>query len=67
MIRDADSFEEQPLFPENGPVKPPSGAAVLEALEELGIVGMWKDRTDVQDSGEFARNLRERSEERTAE
>jgi hypothetical protein len=64
MIQDAESFEEASLFPEGGPAKPPTGGAVLAALEELGIVGMWADRTDIEDSGEFARDLRERSETR---
>jgi len=26
-----------------------------------GLVGMWADRTDIQDSADFARSLRERS------
>ncbi len=64
MIRDAETFEDASLFSEGGPVKPPTGAALLAALEELGIVGMWEDRTDIDHSSEFARDLRRRSETR---
>jgi hypothetical protein len=64
MIPDAETFEDVPLTPEAGPVKPVTGAALLAALEEMGVVGMWEDRTDIDDSGKFARELRERSEKR---
>lgn len=67
MIRNSETIDESSLFPERGSVEPPTGAAVLAALEELGIVGMWADGTDIEDSGEFARKLRERSQERTSE
>lgn len=64
MIRDVEPFEDSPVFPESSPVNPPTGAGLLAALEELGIVGMWEDRTDIDDSSEFARDLRKRSETR---
>jgi hypothetical protein len=64
MIRDAEIFEDSLVFPERCDVKPPTGTALLEALEELGVVGMWEDRTDIDAGGEFARDLRKRSETR---
>ena len=67
MIRDAEIFEGSPVFPESSPVNPPTGAALLAALEELGIVGMWEDRTDIGDGDEFARDLRKRHETRHPE
>ena len=39
----------------------PGTAADLLAL---GLFGMWKDRTDITDSIEFARELRRRAERR---
>ena len=44
--------------------KPRTGKELLEALIANGLVGMWKDRTDIGDSAEFARKLRERAEKR---
>jgi hypothetical protein len=41
--------------------KPKTGRDLLNALEALGFIGMWADRTDIQDSGEFARQLREQA------
>ncbi len=32
---------------------------LLLVLQEEGIIGMWKDRDDIGDSGEFARKLRD--------
>jgi hypothetical protein len=34
------------------------------ALLESGLVGLWKDRTDIGDSAEYARMLRERAQRR---
>ena len=67
MIRDAEILEDSPVFPETSSVNPPTGAALLAALEELGIVGMWEDRSDIGDSGEFAQDLRKRHETRNPE
>lgn len=33
-------------------------------LRQSGLVGIWKDRDDVQDSAAYARRLRERAERR---
>jgi hypothetical protein len=33
-------------------------------LLESGLVGIWKDRTDIPDSPTFARELRERAQKR---
>ena len=44
--------------------KTPKGAEVIAALRKSGVVGMWKDRTDIGDSSEFARQLREKAQTR---
>ncbi len=33
-------------------------------LRNSPLIGMWKDRTDIADSAEFARKLRERADKR---
>ena len=38
---------------------------LLKVLQEEGIIGMWKDRDDIGDSAEFARELRERATKRS--
>lgn len=35
-------------------------------LIDSGLVGMWKDRTDIEDSAAFARKLRENALRRDA-
>ena len=41
--------------------RPPLTARVLL---ESGLIGMWKDRDDIGDSPEFARQLREQAQRR---
>ena len=38
--------------------KPTTGKALYEALLESGMIGAWKDRTDIGDTLEYARELR---------
>ena len=40
--------------------KPKTGREMLRALRANGFVGAWKDREDIGDSVEFARELRRR-------
>src|ERR1051326_8163933 len=40
--------------------KPQTGREMLQALKANGFVGAWKDRDDIGDSVEFARELRRR-------
>jgi hypothetical protein len=40
--------------------KPKTGREMLQALKANGFVGAWKDRDDIGDSVEFARELRRR-------
>src|SRR5712692_942858 len=42
--------------------KPTVGSAMLQELRATGAIGMWKDRTDIKDSSEFARDLRTRAQ-----
>ena len=44
--------------------KPRTGAELVSALQKSGSLGMWKDRTDLGDSREFARELRGRAQRR---
>jgi hypothetical protein len=40
------------------------GARLVAELTANGLIGMWADRTDIGDSVEFARRLRERAQTR---
>lgn len=44
--------------------KPPSGAALLAALEAEGLIGLWRDRADITDSANYAKQLRAAAEVR---
>jgi hypothetical protein len=44
--------------------KPSTAKALFEALQQDGVIGMWKDRTDITDSLAFARKLREQAQHR---
>jgi hypothetical protein len=44
--------------------QPKNGAELVALLEANGFIGAWKDRTDIGDSVEFARRLRERAQSR---
>jgi hypothetical protein len=44
-----------------------TGRELIEALTANGMVGAWKDRTDIGDPAEFAQELRERVWTRTHE
>jgi hypothetical protein len=43
-----------------------TGVSLGELLES-GLVGLWADRTDIEDNAEFARNLRRRASRRALE
>jgi hypothetical protein len=45
------------------------GRKIMTARDLLnsGLVGMWKDRTDIDDNHEFARRLREQAQTRGRE
>ncbi|NBD35799.1 MAG: hypothetical protein GVY30_07345 [Chloroflexi bacterium] len=47
----------------------PAGAApkphlTAQKLRQSGLIGMWKDRQDIQDSSAYARQLREQAQKR---
>jgi hypothetical protein len=44
--------------------KPGTGAELVAELTASGFIGAWEDRSDIGDSVEFARRLRERAESR---
>lgn len=41
----------------------PKGMTVKQ-LRESGLIGLWKDREDIQDSADYARQLREQAQQR---
>ncbi|MEK6302996.1 MAG: hypothetical protein AABO41_19975 [Acidobacteriota bacterium] len=45
-------------------VKPATARELAAAIRKSGLVGMWKDRTEISDSGKFARDLRKRASAR---
>jgi hypothetical protein len=49
------------------PANAPAGERTLTArrLRRSGLVGLWKDRTDIGDSAEFARQMREQAQRRS--
>jgi hypothetical protein len=40
--------------------KPATAEELVAAIHKTGLIGMWKNRTDIQNSEEFARELRKR-------
>jgi len=65
QIQDIEGFEQATVLAlEGAPPKPRTGRDLLAALRSSGLVGMWKDRTDIGDSSEFARTLRESAKKR---
>src|SRR5437660_9911801 len=57
----ATGQESTPDLPMAPPRKLRTGKELLEELRASGFVGAWKDRTDIGDSVEFARRIRERA------
>jgi hypothetical protein len=51
---------DTPLFVFVESKRPMTGKDVLES----GLIGLWKDRTDIGDPGEYARQLREQAQNR---
>ena len=47
-----------------GMAKPAPRQMTARDLLQSGLVGLWADRTDISDSVVFARQLRERAEQR---
>ncbi len=46
-------------------VEPQTSLLTADKLLNSGIVGLWKDRTDIDDSSVYARQLREQAQRRT--
>lgn len=51
------------LFPQLKSTEP-RGRLTVRQLKQSGIIGLWKDRTDIQDSAAYARQLREQAQKR---
>lgn len=49
-----------PAAPREASLSAGTGKELIEELTRNGMIGAWKDRTDIGDSVEFARKLRER-------
>jgi hypothetical protein len=46
-------------------VTPPRPHLTVRQLRQSGLIGMWKDREDIQDSAIFARQLRDKAQTRS--
>jgi hypothetical protein len=44
--------------------KPATAKDLVAAIRKNGLIGMWKDRTDIGDSSKFARKLRKQASRR---
>jgi hypothetical protein len=55
-VTDAHSVE--------GAEAPQSAQELFAAIRDSGLIGMWKRRKDVSDSSAYARELRQRAQER---
>jgi len=44
------------------PVTRPRSRLTVHQLRQSGLIGMWKDRDDIQDSATYARRLREQAQ-----
>jgi len=65
QIQDIEGFDQAaPADHEETPRRPTTGRELLAALRSSGVVGMWKERTDISDSPEFARKLRQKAQRR---
>ncbi len=42
----------------------PRSRLTVRQLRQSGLIGLWKDRNDIQDSSVYARQLRERAQKR---
>ncbi|MEM4725141.1 MAG: hypothetical protein QXP01_09035 [Candidatus Hadarchaeum sp.] len=42
----------------------PRPCLTVRQLRQSGLIGLWKDRNDIEDSSTYARYLRERAEQR---
>jgi hypothetical protein len=73
MFREGEAL--MPVYPEINDVtisesgrkpdaKPATGKALLQALRELGLIGLWADRDDIGETVEYARKLREAASKR---
>lgn len=47
------------------PSKPMTGRELYKILTENGLIGMWKDRTDIGDTLEFVQKLKDEGRERS--
>ena len=44
--------------------KPATAKELAAAIRKSGLIGMWKDRTDITDGSKFARKLRKQASKR---
>jgi hypothetical protein len=49
------------------PSSPATPAEAVAEWEREGVIGIWSDRTDIPDSPEYARQLRQQAEQRASE
>ncbi|MCD4738808.1 MAG: hypothetical protein K8R89_06070 [Anaerolineae bacterium] len=52
------------LLPQPTTSTTPRTRLTVQRLRESGLIGLWKDRSDIQDSAAYARQLRKQAEKR---
>jgi len=64
-LQDISRAGRSPGKQSGGPApQPKNGKELLDRLVKTGLVGLWKDRSDLGNSSTFARKLREDAERR---
>jgi hypothetical protein len=51
------------VFPQSATL-PPRARLTVGRLRRSGLIGMWQDRDDIDDSSAYARQLREQAQQR---
>jgi hypothetical protein len=46
-------------------IAPPRPRLTVRQLRQSGLIGLWQDRADIQDSSIFARQLRDKAQTRS--
>jgi hypothetical protein len=64
MSRDKAKLVSSETGYDDNSTKPSTAKGLAAAIRRSGLVGMWKNRDDVSDSGRFARKLRTQTSKR---
>lgn len=67
MSKRAEKESVEDTLEKAAAVKPATARELAAAIRKSGLVGMWKDRKEIGESGKFARNLRKLASARMPE